>query len=484
MQPGVKSVQNPPELRPAPGKPPPMDLDAEAAVLSTLVLKPDDYDVVAGIVTAAHFYSDANRHLFASIASLREAGSPIDVVTVSHWLKTRELYGVVGGSPYLYQIIEATPAVANVVAHAEIVRDKWIKRQMISKCHVYMAEAYHSPEDGRTLVQQAEADLATLSSTGFTGKFTRVGEIVDVEVDRLRQEKQNGITFSGVTTGFSRLNRATAGLHDGDLTIIAGRPGMGKSAMATNLAANVARVMPDSVPIGVGVFSLEMPKEQLAIRIACAERGINVANVRRNVMNPEEWSELAAAAHEITKMPLWIDDTAAISLLELRARTRKLQRDIAAGRMGVPCSRLGLIVVDYLQLMQGTRERNSNREQEVASLSRGLKQLAKDASIPVIALAQLNRNVEKKSGKDKRPQLSDLRESGSIEQDADNVWFLFRPEYYDEEAPKGEAELIIAKQRNGPLETIEMQFRGASMRFYERISASADREFEDEFETV
>jgi replicative DNA helicase len=479
MQPGVKSTAPVQPLRPSPGRVPPHNLDAEAAVLSTVLLKPDEYDVVAGIIQVPHFYSDANRRIFEAVAALHEASQPVDTVTVATWLQAHGRLAQVGGPPYLALIMDSVPAVANVTAYAEIVRDAWQKRQLIAQCQTFAAEAYDTPTPARELVQNAEASLAELGSSGSVTAFARVGDVVATEVARMEEAKRLGLTGFGLTTGFHRLDEKTAGLHKGDLTIIAARPGHGKSSLVMNIAAAVARPCTD----GVGVFSLEMPKEQIAMRLACAERGIDTALVRRNAMKDEQWAELRQAALDVASMPLWIDDTAGLSLMELRARARKLQRDVAAERMGVPCKRLGLICVDYLQLMRGNRERGDSREQEIGSITRGLKQLAKDLQVPVIALSQLNRDTEK-HGKDHRPKLSSLRESGNIEQDADSVWFIYRPDMYDTEVATGNAELIIGKQRNGPLDTIEMQFRGSTMRFYERVGGVDVDQFDDVAEAL
>jgi len=424
MQPGVRKAE-PPVLRPMPGRVPPHNLDAEAAVLSAVLCSPVEFDTVAGILSVEHFYSDANRRIFEAMAALSEASQPIDAVTTATWLQSNGRLAHVGGTPYIAQITDATPAVANVAAHAELVRDAWQKRQLISRCQVITAEAYDSPTSGRELVQNAEENLAELGQVGFQNAFARVGVVVSSELERLDEARRLGLSATGLSTGFRKLNDLTAGLHKGDLYIIAARPGHGKSSLVMNIAANVARPGED----GVGVFSLEMPKEQIALRLACSERGIDSASVRRNVLNNDQFAELRQAAVDLAQMPLWVDDTAAISLLELRARTRKLQRDLTAGRMSVPCKRLGLVCVDYLQLMRGVRDRGDSREQEIGSISRGLKQLAKDLNIPVIALSQLNRDTEKQ-GKDHRPKLSSLRESGNIEQDADSVWFIYRPDMY------------------------------------------------------
>lgn len=619
-----------PVLRPSAGRVPPHDLQAEAAVLSHLLLHADDYDLVAGVLTPSHFYSDANRHVFEGMGALSAAGELIDIVTVVTWLKDRDRLAQVGGSPYVSQLLDSIPAVANVVAHAEIVRDKWTKRQLIARCQVFAAEAYASEDSGRSLVQRAESNLAELGSDGALAKFELIGPLIATEIDKLAAAQASGITFTGIDTGFRRLNAMTAGLHDGDLVVVAGRPGMGKSAFVTNIAVNVARAHPGRPRYGAAIFSLEMPKEQLALRIACAEERVDAADARANRLTPAQWALMTQAAVDLARMPLWIDDTSSISILELRARVKKLQRDIAAGRGEQECDRLGLVAVDYMQLMQGMRQYGDSREREVSLLSAGLKQLAKDLSVPVMALSQLNRSPDKGAGGDKRPKLSDLREcvvgetlvtvvgddgesemqvhiddlvgtepmvrayaeraaascwvaarsdkvwcvgrrdvfkvvldngmsltgtaehrvmtacgwervsdlspddlvcvydrhardrntiltarvrrivpagqrlvydmtvpgpaswianggivshnSGAIEQDADSVWFVYREDYYDKQATRGEAELILGKQRNGATGTVELQFDGPSMRFFERASetdAAFDGEFDD-----
>ena len=475
MRPGVRKTE-PAPLRPMPGRVPPHNLDAEASVLSAVFLSPIEFDTVAGVVQAEHFYSDANRRIFEAMAALNVAMQPIDSVTVATWLHNNGRLAQVGGTPYLTMIQDAIPAVANVATYTEIVRDAWQKRQFIARCQTFAAEAYDTPTPGRELVQNAENSLAELGQSGSPNAFARVGVIVSAEVERLDDARKNGVSSLALSTGFKKIDETTAGLHKGDLYILAARPGHGKSSLVMNVAANVARPKRH----GVGVFSLEMPKEQIAVRLACAERGIDAGDVRRNRMNDEQWAELQQAALDLAQMPLWIDDTAALSLLELRARARKLQRDIAAGRTDLQCEELGLVCVDYLQLMQGIRERGDSREQEIGTISRGLKQLAKDLQVPVIALSQLNRTTENQ-GKDHRPKLSSLRESGNIEQDADSVWFIYRPDMYDKEATPGDAEFIVAKQRNGPLDTIEMHFRGATMRFYER-AAGVDVDQFDNFD--
>ena len=475
MQPAVKQ---PAELRPREGRPPPLDLDAEAAVLSTVLLVPAAFDEVAGVLQAHMFYSEANKRIFEAATSLRQAESAIDFVTVAAWLNREGKLAVVGGTPYLTMLTDETPFVNNVLHHAEIVRDRWQLRRLIVECQNYAALAYTSSEPAITIVQAAEGAIAELSVHGAGKDLEHVGTIIESEVEVLATIQTDGVRNhgTGIPTGFENLDGLMGGLHRGDLYIVAGRPGMGKSSLARNVAVNVARPRRHAVAF----FTLEMPKSQVAIGFACSERDVRMANVRKNALGPDEWENFKLGARELASYPIWIDDTPALSLFDIRARVRKLQRDIAAKRTPVECEELGLVVVDYLQLMRGVRSYNDNRENEVSSLSRGLKELAKNFNVPVMALSQLNRSVETKPKKDRRPQLSDLRESGAIEQDADAVGFVYRPEYYDKEARKGDAEFIIAKQRNGPPGTVTMHFKGDSMRFYERAHETLE-ELESDF---
>jgi len=472
----------PTNLRLVPGLVPPHDMDAEAAVLSTILLRGDDCDMVLPIMRPEHCYSDSNRNIMAAIIALREANQPCDVLTVAHWMRAADTLLKSGGSPYLSQIIDCTPCIVNVAAHAEIVRDLWQKRQLIATCQRYVAEGYTLSVTGHELVQQCENAIGDLAATSTGQHFQRLGQIMDDEVARLLLAKQSGTVLTGLTTGLKRLDDLSAGLHKSDLTIIAARPGVGKTSFACNImAAAVKPTRSGGPPPGVGFFSLEMPKAQIAVRFACAEGNVNAAAVRMNRLHPDDWTAFIAGSHVYDQAPIWIDDTPALPLLDLRARARKLKRDLDNGRSDVPCSGLGLIVVDYLQLVKGDRPHGASREQEVASVSKGLKQLAKDLDVPVLALAQLNRNVDKGKKKDRQPELSDLRESGQIEQDADNIWFLYRPELHDTEATKGTAQLIIAKARNGPCDTVELFFRGESMRFSESVGDSYSQ-FDDEFD--
>lgn len=466
----------PEELRPVQGRVPPHDLDAEGAVIAAILLVPSQFDLVIGILNHLTFYSDSNKLIFKAIEELVSRNEPVDEMTVASELRRLGSLERAGGTAYLAQIIGATPAVANVATHAEIVRDKWQARQLILSSQRFIAEAYVGAEPSIEIIERAESSLDELLSLGVGSELVPVGKIA-LDEFRLREElRRSGDTGRGTgsPTGYPKLDVMSGGLHDTDLVIVAGRPGMGKTSFATNIIANVTRPAIGGPPEAAAFFSLEMPKEQVAIRFACAEESVSVSGARRNALRDDAWGRFQRGVERLQDYPIWIDDAPTITVLEIRARVKKLQRDIAAGRAGVPCSRLKLVVVDYLQLMQGIRQKGDTRESEVASLSRGLKALAKDLDLTVMAVSQLNRNPERGGKKDKRPELSDLRESGAIEQDADAVWFVYRKAYYDRESATDDAELIVAKDRNGPTGTVPLRFVDESVRFYERAEDTYD----------
>lgn len=423
---------------------PPQDLDAEAAVLSAVLLSRDAFDQVADTLKAEHFYAEAHRRIFEAACDLIANGKPADLRTVASWLRDRGRLDQIGGAAYLGQISDAVPAVANVSAYAQIVRDKARIRSVVTVCQRIAADGYGQIEDAQSFVDKAEQSLYEIAHEQAPTTMVALGEAARIAFRTIGEAATRGKAITGLPTGLERLDSLTAGLHPGELTIVAARPGMGKSSLAMDLALNVASASEE--PASVAFFSLEMPKEQLAMRAACAWGRVDVSKLRQHHrLTERDWADITRAMADITKLPIAIDDTAGLSLLELRAKTRRAAADFA--RENKPP--LGLVVIDYLQLMRGDPSAKS-REQEVAGVSRGLKQLAKELGVPVIALAQLNRNVEARGKNDKRPQLSDLRESGAIEQDADNVLFIHRDDYYDREAEtKGIAELIVAKQRNG-----------------------------------
>jgi replicative DNA helicase len=468
-----------PELVPAPGRVPPSDLDAEAAVLSSVLLEPASFDQVQEFLAPDHFYADANRRVYEAVVELSSNGRPVDVVSVAGFLRDRGRLDQIGGTPYLAQLADATPAVAHVVAHAQAIREKWRVRQLISICQRYAAEGYTSPPDVQRYVDEAEQAVFDIARTSEGSNVEPVRDAVVRAFKILEEAERRGGGVTGIPTGFTRLDRQCSGLHPGDLFIVAARPGMGKTSLVLNMALNVAaaRVVREAADedyfetpaeepgYGVLFCSLEMPKEQLAARLLASEARVDMASIRGGNMSREDWSKLTEAASRLARLPLWLDDTPALTLLDLRAKIRRLHAEVTRGESSVRARGIGLIVVDYLQLMQGRRDAGS-REQEISELSRGLKQLAKEMKVPVIALSQLNRAVETRTTKDKRPQLSDLRESGAIEQDADTILFIYRDDYYFRDSEtKGTAEIIIAKQRNGPTGTVLTKFTASCTRF-------------------
>jgi replicative DNA helicase len=485
----------PPPPVPVAGRIPPHDLDAEAAVLAAILLERDALDKVLELLRAEHFYSEANRRIYEVAVELSSQGTPIDVVSVAGMLRDRERLAQVGGSAYLAQLVDAVPSVAHIETYARMVREKWRVRQLISTCQRVAAEGYGDVGEVQQFIDGAEQAVYEIARTPEASSVQRIEPIIRSVFEQITELARRGERITGVPTGFERLDAKTAGLHDGELTIVAARPGMGKTSFVLNVAVNVAS--PKSVSgggvddassadareepgVGVAVFSLEMPREQLASRMVCSEGRVDVGKMRQGFLQDRDWNSLTQAASFLYRLPIWIDDTPSLGVLELRAKVRRLQaeynRPTAEGGMG---QRIGLIIVDYLQLMSGSQY-TSSREQEISEISRGLKRLSKELRVPVIALSQLNRAVETRGSKDKRPQLSDLRESGAIEQDADNIIFIFRDDYYEAESDqRGIAELIIAKQRNGPTGKVKVRFESAFTRF-DNLAQEANDAYEDE----
>jgi replicative DNA helicase len=478
------------------GRVPPHDLDAEAAVVSAVMLKRDALDQVAEILKAEHFYSEANGRVYEAAVALALQHKPIDIVQIASWLRDREKLAQVGGTAYLAQIVDATPAVAHVVSHAKIVREKWRLRRLIAECQRISAEGYGDVGGVQEFIDGAEQSVYELARTVETSSALPIRDVVRAAFEQITKAAARGDRITGISTGFAKLDEKTAGLHDGDLTIVAARPGMGKTSFVLNLAVNVAQPRTISSPgpqdrgygggprrapgYGVVVFSLEMPREQLASRMLCSEARVDVGKLRGGHLSAEDWRKLTESASELTNLPIWLDDTPAIGLLEVRAKVRRIQAEYNRGTTEEEDEkRIGLVVIDYLQLMSG-RQGAASREQEISEISRGLKQLAKELRVPVIALSQLNRAVETRPGKDKRPQLSDLRESGAIEQDADMICFIYRDEYYNPETDrKGMAEIIIAKQRNGPTGKVLTRFTASCTRF-DTLQAGEYPQFDDD----
>jgi len=468
------------------GRVPPHDLDAEAAVLAAVLLERSALDEVIEILKPEHFYSDAHGRIYEAAQELALAGTPIDIIHVAAWLRDRERLQQVGGAAYLAQLADATPAVAHVASHARVVFEKWRVRQLIATCQKVAAEGYGDFGEPQAFIDSAEQAIYELGHVQrMEGQSTALGDVLREVFQQLEAACERGDVLTGTPTGYERLDEMTSGMHGGELIIAAGRPGMGKSSLAHAIAINVAE--PRKLPAGgvvqgrgVAIFSLEMPRDQFAVRMVCSEARVDLKRMRSGRLEPADFSRMAEAGRFLNQLPIKIDDTPAIDVLTLRAKLRRMQAEWnQAARQGQEPPQLGLVIIDYLQLMKG---RGDNREQEIASVSRDLKALAKEFKVPVIALAQLNRSVETRSVKDKRPILSDLRESGQLEQDADVVIFIHRQEYYtpDDARWRNLAELIVAKQRNGPTGRVLVRFTAQCTRFDNLAPGEFPADLEDE----
>ncbi len=433
---------------------PPQSLEAEESVLGGILLDNTAIDRVLEFVRPDDFYREAHRRIFRAMLALAEKSEPVDLVTLSEVLRQRGELQDVGGGAQLAELAERVPTAANAAHYAKIVREKAILRSLITTATDIVTNGYEDTRDVKDLLDRAEQSIFQISEREVKPAFVRMDSLMTDTfkiVEKLHQQKQ---AVTGVTSGYADLDHLTAGLQPSDLVIIAARPSMGKTAFALNIAANAAL----RGGTGVAVFSLEMSKEQLALRMLCSEARVDLARVRTGHLQPGELGDLAQSAHVLISTPIYIDDTPAITVLELRAKSRRLWRD--------PNSKLGLILVDYLQLMRSSEGKDS-REQEISEISRSLKALAKELQVPVIALSQLSRKCDDRT--DKRPMLSDLRESGAIEQDADVIMFIYRDDVYNEDSDrKGTADIIIAKQRNGPIGKVELAFLRQYTRFENR----------------
>ncbi|HET8897586.1 MAG TPA: replicative DNA helicase [Rhodanobacteraceae bacterium] len=432
---------------------PPHSLEAEHAVLGGLMLTPEAWDKVSDRVTEEDFYRHDNRLIFRAIAELSAKNQPCDAVTLGEWFQTNGVAQDIGGLATLVEMANATPSAANIAAYAEIVRDRSVLRQLIDAGTEIIGNGYRT--EGRStqeILEDAEQRVFQIAEAGARGRkgFVDMRKATSEAMRILYERFENKGQITGLATGFSDLDDKTAGLQPSDLIILAGRPSMGKTALAVNIA-EAAAIKAKKV---VAIFSMEMSAPQLSFRLVSSLGRINQQQLRTGDLAEPDWPRVTQAVTLLSGSKLFIDDTPALSPVELRSRARRLHREHGG---------LGLIVIDYLQLMQvpGSRE---NRATEISEISRGLKALAKELEVPVIALSQLNRSLEQRT--DKRPMMSDLRESGAIEQDADVIMFIYRDEYYNKEsADKGTAEVIIGKQRNGPTGTVRLAFRGEFTRF-------------------
>ncbi|WP_018086897.1 replicative DNA helicase [Desulfurispora thermophila] len=427
----------------------PQNIDAEQAVLGSIFLDKDALPKVARFLKPDDFYLESHKLIYAAMLQLDEAGRPPDLITVADHLRQQGVLEKVGGVTYVATLAGLVPTAIHAEHYARIVEEKSLLRKVISAATQIAGMGYEGKEAAERLIDEAERLLMDLANRRALGDFSSLEEILQEIFKIIEHRYQNQGKISGVQTGFVDLDRLLCGLQPGDLVIIAGRPAMGKTSFGMTVAHNAA--LKHQVP--VAVFSLEMSRAQLVQRVLCAEAMVDQQKVRSGHLTPEDWSRLVDASLRLSRAPLFIDDSAGLSVRQLKSRARRLKNEKG----------LGLVVVDYLQLLTANR-RVENRQQEIADISRSLKAAAKDLEVPVIALAQLSRSVE--SRQDKRPIMSDLRESGSLEQDADVVMFIYREEYYKPDSEKkGIAEIIVAKQRNGPTGVVELAFLKEFTRF-------------------
>lgn len=437
-------------------KVPPQALEAEMAVLGAMLIEKEAVAKTLELLDVQSFYREAHRSIFAAIQRLFTEGKAVDVVTVAEALKRERVLTDIGGASYLTHLTSVLPTAANVEHYARLVRAKATLRDLITSATQIVTDCFAEHEDVERLLDRAEQTIFAIAQRKVEQGFVPVSSLVHDVIETVEQLYQRKEHVTGVATGFTDFDVMTAGLQPSNLIIVAGRPAMGKSSWCLNLAAHVG--IHSRQP--VGLFSLEMSRQEVMLRLLCAEARVDSHKVRRGFLEKKFWNTLTAAASRIAEAPLFIDDTSALTVLEMRARARRLAAELKGQNQS-----LALIIVDYLQLMRGLGQ-TENRQQEIAEISRSLKALARDLGIPVIALSQLSRRPEEK-GREGRPQLADLRESGALEQDADVVVFIYREEVYKPNDPElaGRAKVIVAKQRNGPTGEFELTFLKHLTRF-------------------
>lgn len=435
------------------GKVPPQARDLEEAVLGAIMLEKNAFDTASEILKPECFYVDSHQRIFAAMIGLQQKNMPIDILTVVEELRKREELDLVGGPYYVTKLTNAVVSSAHIETHCKILIQKYIQRELIRLSGEVISDSYEDSADAFGLLDVAESKLFELSNSFAKGNYEDIGSVLVQSVNRIEELRNKKDDISGVPSGFRQLDAITNGWQPTDLVIIAARPAVGKTAFALNLARNAA--MHPTNPIPVGLFSLEMSNPQLVQRILSAQSGVHMEKISRGRMEDHEMEQLySKGVKALSDAPIYLDDTPSLNVFELRAKCRRM----------VSRNKVGMIIIDYLQLMSGGGEnKGMNREQEISGISRALKGLAKELKVPVLALSQLSRAVESRKEGNKIPQLSDLRESGAIEQDADMVIFIYRPEYYeinqDEmgESVKGETHIKIAKHRNGALDTVKLK---------------------------
>ncbi len=441
---------------------PPQNIEAEQSVLGGVLIENEAINKVMEILAPDDFYRDAHRKIFGVLIDLSERDEPADLITMTNELRKRDQLDAIGGASYLASLIDSVPTAANIEYYARIVKEKAVLRKLIETSTEIITQSYQDRGDVENFLDEAEKAIFEISERRVRPSFYSIREVVKDSLDIISKLYEKKELITGVPSGFKELDKMTAGFQRSDLVIVAGRPSMGKTAFCLNVAQHAAR----EKKIPSAIFSLEMSKEQLVMRMLCAEAEVEGNRLRTGFLRESDWPKLTLAAGTLYEAPIFIDDSAALSVLELRAKARRLKAE----------HHLGLVIIDYLQLMKG-RARVESRQQEISEISRSLKALAKELNIPVIAVSQLSRKTEERTGN--RPQLSDLRESGAIEQDADVILFIFREEVYNRsEENQGKAEVIIGKQRNGPIGKVDLAFldrfttfkdlyKGESGNFYE-----------------
>ncbi len=432
---------------------PPQSIEAEESILSAILLDNSTLLDVLEILSPENFYRTAHQKIFAAISELFAKAEPVDLVTLTNILRDKNQLEELGGAAYLARLVDTVPSAINVEHYARIVRDKASLRKLIAKASEITQRCYEDAGELDQVLDFAEGAVFEISEDKHQAAFHPISKIIESNIDALEERQGQRALVTGVPTGYAKLDHMTSGFQGSDMVILAARPSMGKTALALNIARNAA--IDGNVP--VAIFSLEMSKESLSERMLCAEARVDSNRLRGGFLNPEDWNRITEAASTLSEAAIFIDDSADISATSIRTKSRRLKMDKDHG--------LGLIIIDYLQLMRG-RTNSERRDLEISEISRSLKLLAKELNVPVVALSQLNRKLEERS--DKRPQLSDLRESGALEQDADVVAFIYRDEVYnrDENNPnRGTAEIIVAKQRNGPTGIVPLTFLGAYTRF-------------------
>lgn len=453
------------EIESAPEKLTPQNVEAEQSVLGAILIDNGALMTALELIGADDFYRDSHRRIFVAMTELFDRSEPIDLITMSDYLKRKDELDLVGGSQYLASVASTIPTAANVRYHAKIIREKAMLRGLLRSVTDIARTVYDSEMDPEEMIDFAEKTVFDISDKRIKASFSTLKDVIKDSFQMIEHLYDRKESVTGVPSGFKELDAMTTGFQKSDLIIVGGRPSMGKTAFSLNIAQHVGVEMKEPVAI----FSLEMAKEQLAFRMLCSEAMVDSNKVRKGFLQKEDWHKLTSAAGNLAQAPIFIDDSSAITILEMRAKARRLKAEHG----------LSLVVVDYLQLMRG-RGNAERREQEISEISRSLKGLAKELRVPVIALSQLNRGVETRGG-EKKPGLADLRESGAIEQDADVILFLYRDEVYnkDRQDNKGKAEIIVAKQRNGPIGSVTLSFISQCTRFADY----SDREYHDVEET-